>query len=67
MIYYRNKQKIFNRYSTGCEIISYDDYMLDQYIDSMYQEQIKIQKELEQSNQLTQVVTFTKQNVKLDL
>lgn len=60
MIYYRNKQKIFNRYSTGCEIISYDDYMLDQYIDSMYQEQIKIQKELEQSNQLTQVVTFTK-------
>ena len=60
MIYYRNKQKIFNRYSTGCEIIAYDDYMLDQYIDSMYQDQLKIQKELEQSNQLTQVVTFTK-------
>lgn len=60
MIYYKNKQKIFNRYATGCEIISYDDYMIDQSIESLYQEQIQKQKELENSNQLVQVVTFDK-------
>ena len=58
--YYRNKQKIFRKYATSCDVVIYEDYMIDQCVKDINDRELKRLEELSKSKQLKEVVTFIK-------